>query len=497
VNETDHGTNAVEIPILRAGEPYYSINKTELTDVRTGEVVARVSQANPGLISRDMRDLPKHQAELQALSGAELVDICRRAGELFLNGEVPLGDKMQSADDYVKQLAATSGMPESLCRGNMAKIHFVLAEMETVHSGLSRGLDLDVLDRGWGIEAGRCVSYLRQTDSMGVILPSNSPGVHSLWIPSIPLKVPLVLKPGAREPWTPMRIAQALIAAGCPKGAIGFYPTSHGGAAEILLRTGRSMMFGDKKTVAGWATDDRVQLHGPGWSKVLLGDDEAPRWREHLDLMATSIAANGGRSCINASGVWVSQNGREIAEALAEKLAAIDARTLDDPTAGLAAFSDPRTAHAISELIDRHLKSGGAEDLTAKYREGGRVAELDGCTFLLPTLIWCDSVDHPLAQLELLFPYASIVEVPQDEILRQMEPSLVVSAITEDPTWSGSLMAAPQIERLNLGRIPTSAVSWDQPHEGNLFTHLYRQRAFQAPESLAASEAAAPAAPAQ
>lgn len=487
--------NTVEIPILRAGEPYYSIQKSELTDVRNGSVVARVSQANPGLVARDLRDVAKHQEELQALSSERLIEICREAGELFLSGEVPLGESTQTADDYVRQLAATSGMPESLCRGNMAKIHFVMAEMETVLSGLSRGLDLNVLDTGWGIESGRCVSYLRQTDSLGVILPSNSPGVHSLWIPSIALKVPLVLKPGGREPWTPMRIAQALIAAGCPKGALGFYPTSHAGSTEILLRTGRSMMFGDKNTVASWANDDRVQLHGPGWSKVLLGDDQASNWREHLDLMATSIAANGGRSCINASGVWVSENGREIAEALAERLAQIDARPLDDPEAGLAAFSDPRVAHAISDLIDRHLKSGGAEDLTAKHRDGDRIVERDGCTFLRPTLVWCDTPDHPLAELELLFPFASFVEMPQDEILRKMEESLVVSAITEDASWSSALMAAPQIERLNLGRIPTSSVSWDQPHEGNLFTHLYRQRAFQAPESLAATAQPAGSAP--
>ena len=41
-------------------------------------------------------------------------------------------------------------------------------------------------------------------------------------------------------------------------------------------------------------------------------------------------------------------------------------------------------------------------------------------------------------------------------------------------------MHSPHIDRLNLGPIPTWQLSWDQPHEGNLFQHLYRQRAFQA-----------------
>ena len=42
-----------------------------------------------------------------------------------------------------------------------------------------------------------------------------------------------------------------------------------------------------------------------------------------------------------------------------------------------------------------------------------------------------------------------------------------------------ALMASPNVDRLNIGPIPTFRIGWDQPHEGNLFEHLYRQRAFQ------------------
>ena len=38
---------------------------------------------------------------------------------------------------------------------------------------------------------------------------------------------------------------------------------------------------------------------------------------------------------------------------------------------------------------------------------------------------------------------------------------------------------SPLIRRLNLAAIPTTKISWDQPHEGNLFDHLYARRAFQ------------------
>ena len=483
------------LPILRWGRPYRSLSRATLSHVVTGEPVAEVSLANPGLIARDLAETGRARRALAERSASELLEICRKAAELFRDGELPLdpeGDAVQGPDDYVRQLSGTTGMPEALVRGNMEKIYFVLSEMERVLGGLTRGLDLSVLDDGWGVEDDRPVSYRLRTDALGVVLPSNSPGVHSLWIPSIALKVPVAAKPGRHEPWTPLRVAQALRVAGAPPEAVGFYPADHVGSGELLLHTGRSMLFGDRSTVGTWADDPRVELHGPGWSKVLLGRDQLPHWRRHLDLMVNSIAANGGRSCINASGVWVPKDGdgsgdgsgngngtaRELARALAERLAEIEALPLDHPQARLAAWGNRAMAHRISDWLDARLATPGAVDLSAEFRPD-RVVEVDGVAYLLPTVVVCEDPDHPLAQTELLFPFAAVVEVPGEEMLERIGPTLVASAVTEDPDWTRELLGCRSIERLNVGAIPTSRVSWDQPHEGNLFEHLYHRRAFQ------------------
>ncbi|MEM7584164.1 MAG: aldehyde dehydrogenase family protein [Acidobacteriota bacterium] len=470
----------IHIPVLRAGKPYRSLQTETLTDVRDGSPVAQVSQALPGIIARDMRRVAELQSRLEERSTGELVAICKQAAELFAEAELPLGDSMQTPDDYLRCLAATTGMPVSMGRANMGKITGFLSGIDEVLDGLTRGLDLSVLDGGWGAQHGRRLSYLRQTDALGAVLPNNSPGVHNLWIPAIPLKVPLVLKPGSAEPWTPYRIAQALIAAGCPPEGFSLYPSSHAGASELLVRTGRSLFFGDASTVASWKGQGKVQVHGPGWSKVLLGADAAQQWSDYLELMATSVAANGGRSCINASGVWTAANGREIAEGLAAELGKIEARELDDPEAQLAAFADPSIAERVSEMIDQQLDVPGAVDLTAQYHPEGRVARAGGCTFLLPTVVYCEDPEHPLASAEFMFPFVSVVEAPQDEMLEGIGETLIGSVITGDESFLNQALASREIDRLNLGAIPTYQISWDQPHEGNLFDHLYQQRAFQA-----------------
>ena len=321
----------INLPLLRAGQPYTSLDTVEVSHIATGEPLVNVSQANRGLIARDLLAMGENREALQAHSVAELLTICKKAAELFSNSELPLGDGTQTPDDYIVQVSGTTGLPQSLARANMAKIHLVFDEMAAVLDGLTRGLDLAVLDTGQNTQDGRPLSYVSLARALGCILPSNSPGVHSLWLPAIPLKTPLVLKPGREEPWTPYRIAQALIAAGCPPQALSFYPTDHDSNAEILLRSGRSLLFGGGATVEPWLQDPGVQIHGPGRSKIIIGADKIDHWEQYLDLMVTSIVANGGRSCINASGIWVPAHGREIAEALGERLSQVHARPLDNP----------------------------------------------------------------------------------------------------------------------------------------------------------------------
>lgn len=467
----------IRIPILRHGRPYTSVEEIEIVHHATGEPLARISQANSGLVARDI-----HRMDADALrrfKATELFALCRRAGELFMTARLPLGDDQQSFEDYLCSLSATTGSPIVLCRANASKIHKVMTEMDQVVAGLMRHLDPAILDHGYARIGHSIVSYARQARVFGAVLPSNSPGVHSLWVPALALKTPIALKPGREEPWTPYRIIQSFIAAGAPREAFGYYPTDHAGAGELLRHVDRAMLFGDASTTRAWANNPRVQLHGPGFSKVILGPDAAGQWQKYVDVIVSSIKANGGRSCLNASAVWTPKHGRELAEAIATQLAKVQARPADDPQAELAAFANPVVAESISATIDRDLAEPGAHDLTEPKRGTSRLVRLGRCAYLLPTVVWCDSLDHPLANREFLFPYASVVECPIHEIPHRIGPTLVGTVITEDAPFIRQVMDSENIDRLNIGPIPTWRISWDQPHEGNLFDFLYRQRAFQ------------------
>ena len=469
------------LPVLRLGRNYESLDKFEVKDHKTGEVKAVLSNVNAGIVRRDLAKIESARAALKKFTCAELMEMSAKAGEHFLNGTLPLGDQghTQSAQQYIETLSCTSGLPWNMVQRNMAKIHFALTNMKFVLNGLSRGLDLGILDRGTGEQFGTKLSYFPTCNALGLVMPSNSPAVNSLWIPAISLKTPVIIKPGKEEPWTPYRLIQAFIAAGVPAEAFGFYPTDHEGAGEILKSTGRALIFGDKNTMAQYANNPAIQLHGPGWSKFLIGDDCIEHWPDYIDVIAGAISDNGGRSCINASAVVVPKYAAEIADALARKLGPFTPTGAEDPNARLSGFANLKMADFIDTQIDDALKTPGATDVTAKYRNGPRKVIFEGGTYMRPTIVLCDNFAHPLANKEFLCPYASVVTCPQSEMLHKIGYTLAASVITKDQAFIEAVTDFAEIDRLNIGPVSTMKISWDQPHEGNMFEFLWQRRSIE------------------
>ena len=471
----------INIPILRWGQPYTSMESDSVVHFITGETLAKVSQANPGLLAKDIRKAQRARDVLREIPCRDLIQMMKKAADFYRDGTLPMGDGSQSPDDFARQQSASTGLPEHMCKANMAKNHFVLSNMDKILDSLTRGLDLEILSRGYGVESrGVPVSYQAQSPVLALVLPSNSPGVHTLWLPVIPMQVGLVLKPGPQEPWTPYRMAAAFFEAGVPREAISIYPGGAEMGAEVVNRCQRIKIFGSTETVKRYEGNSRVQVHGPGFSKVIFGDDMVDDWPKYIDLIAESVYANSGRGCINCSGVWASRHSKEIAAALAERLGPIEVKGPDDPTAGLAAFTVSGQAQAIHSAIKEKMNESGVEDMTAKF--GPRLVEIKRAAYLRPWVIHCDSPDRKIANTEYMFPYVTVVECPQDQMLEKIGGTLVCSAITRNKTWQKELMEATHIDRLNIGPIPTIKLNWLQPHEGNIVDFLFRARAVQLAE---------------
>ena len=152
-----------------------------------------------------------------------------------------------------------------------------------------------------------------------------------------------------------------------------------------------------------------------------------------------------------------------------------------DPQAALAAFTVKGQADGVNADIEAALKEPGVEEVTANYRGGDRLVKMERCDYLRPTIVHCASPEAAMAKKEYMFPFATVVECPQDKMLESIGPTLVGTGITENEKFIRELTDATHIDRLNIGPIPTIKLDWLQPHEGNIVDFLFRARAYQVP----------------
>jgi len=145
----------------------------------------------------------------------------------------------------------------------------------------------------------------------------------------------------------------------------------------------------------------------------------------------------------------------------------------------LAAFTVSGVADAVSQAIDADLAQPGATDVTEKYREEGRLVRAGRADYLLPTLVHCESPKVAISGKEYMFPFVTVVECPESKMIDAIGPTLVGTAITCNENFRRRLIDAVNIDRLNLGPVPTTRLNWLQPHEGNIVEFLFRARAFQ------------------
>ena len=207
-------------------------------------------------------------------------------------------------------------------------------------------------------------------------------------------------------------------------------------------------------------------------------------------MMVESVFVNSGRGCINCSGIWASRHTREIADAIAQRLAAVRPLPPEHPDAAWRRSRCPASAEAISQSIDADLQAPGVTDVTAKYRDGAarRQARAAPTTCCRPS---CTAQSPDAADREegVHVPVRDGRRVPRGEDARgDRADARLHGDHLQRRTFRRQLLDAVHIDRLNLGPVPTTQLNWLQPHEGNIVEFLFRARAFQSAPTSAERE---------
>jgi acyl-CoA reductase-like NAD-dependent aldehyde dehydrogenase len=452
-------TELLALDALGPAGAYHARDRLTITDV-AGNPVAELSLVPRLFVTRAMAALRKAETlpVEQRLAGLA------HAGEVYSTGTV---DGV-SADSYEHTVSRVTGMPISVVRSAVAAIADSAAE--AYHSVQHARPAGDVNDwRDPLTRTGRGV-WTRRGDVFGVHAPGNHPGVHGIWLEALALGYRVAVRPSRRDPFTPHRLISALRSAGLGEDQVVLLPTGYDAADEIIRGADLAMAYGGEDVMRKYAAVSTMLPQGPGRSKVLLtaGVD----WRDHLDMIVDSISREGGRACTNATAVLVEGDPVPVAQAIAERLAAIPSLPPEDANAVL-----PVVPLADARKLEQHLLARAAG--TTPWLGGdGIVDELgDGSAALRPAVHQLARPDAPQAAIELPFPCVWVAPWARETGIEPLKDTLVLTAVTHDERLLDELLAEPTISNLYVGDHPTCWIAPGVPHDGYLADFLMRTKA--------------------
>lgn len=245
-----------------------------------------------------------------------------------------------------------------------------------------------------------------------LITPWNFPAAMATrkWGPAIAAGCPTILKPASETPLTALLIAEILVEAGLPAGAVNVLPTtkaapiSETALADFRVRklsfTGSTKIGqGLLKLAADNVVNTSMELGGNAPFLVFADADLDAA----VDGAMLAKLRNGGEACTAANRFYVEESVAErFAEKLASKMGSMTMGRGEDDGVQLGPLVNAATVEKVDRLVKGAI-SGGARALVGGERP-------DGAGFFYPATVLVDVPDDADCLTEEIFgPVAPIV----------------------------------------------------------------------------------------
>ncbi|MCC6793596.1 MAG: aldehyde dehydrogenase family protein [Candidatus Hydrogenedentes bacterium] len=385
--------------MLRETYPYYLGNKPEapnhaleVTDKYSGEVVARVAEADPAAIDRAIGKAVDAAGPMRALASFERRDVLLHCASRF----------EERAEELSLALCIEAGKPIKDSRGEVTRLidtFRVAAEDSTRITGEIVPLDISARARNYSgmwkrVPIGPC----------SFISPFNFPlnlVAHKI-APALAVGCPFVLKPASRTPIGALLIGEILAETNLPEGAFSILPCTRNGAElfttdsrlKLLSFTGSPDVGWDLKARAG---KKKVVLELGGNAACIVDSD----W--DLDDAVKRIVFGGyyqsGQSCISVQRILVHES---IYASFREKLVEVVRALKSGDPRDEETFIGPIISESAAKRIESWLQSAaknGARILCGGVRDGVMIS---------PAVVENVRRDEPLWSQEVFGPITCI-----------------------------------------------------------------------------------------
>jgi acyl-CoA reductase-like NAD-dependent aldehyde dehydrogenase len=472
-------TSLDSLPLLRNGEEYLSQSRKTLIGTK-GEKLLDVSMSPEIHIQMSLPINKKAGFSLlQDLSIDEIIDIYVDAGRIFAQ-DMLINNISTSLEDFAELITRSTGMPISYVNNalNMIPHVFKKRELKRILKANSPTGNLDIYDNNVGVRGNTRFGWSPRGRNVGVALPGNHPGV-SLMGALMPLfKMPTIIRASSNEPFTSFLICKSLWEAGLPPESLFHFVTDHSVVDTIVRKSDLGVIFGSEWILKAYEHNENIKTYGPGKSKILIDiENMSPTLQElSQEIAYRSISLDGGRGCINASGIVFSGDDgyEEFRDNLAQKLASAEPLDPMNPSAEIPAMN-PDAARGLYKFIKSRMDDR-ITNITAKFRDSEDFLVIkDDLAYLMPTLLELGE-EHQMRTDEYPFSFGTITK-PDDYYPEELlENSLSVGYLTDNPVKTKKLLRNPTIQKVFVND-QTFLMDIAAPHEGFNAEFLYRSKA--------------------
>lgn len=461
----------LEVPVVSGGEST-TVRTTTVTGI--GGPIATVART-PRVTVRDALETARGDGfdGLQTISVRERLAIVGDAGRRF-EGIGP-ATALGSPAAYERPVARATGLPVGWVHTSAHWLGYGLRHAAEALRAQSPTGGLDVYDEpSYTRERSVGLAFAPRVRVLGAVMPGNDPAVYAWPALALAMGIPIVLRPSDRDPFTPLRLARAFLAAGVPETAIHVLPAERAVGETIAQEADHAMVFGDERAVASYRNDRTVETYGPGNSVAVLARDPTER---ELETLARGITRAGGRTCFNLTRIIATGpcDPDRLAAELARRVAGVREGSIDDRRTDVPAFPDGKRA----KRIDARVEALDGADVTATYRTGPRRIDGTGTdtesdagtagdvenTRLRPTVL-----RTPTLVEELPFPFAGVTERDR-EAISEIGPAYLGVCIG-DEDLERAMVRSPQVRKVYGGAYP-AAVDLRETHEEYLTSFCY------------------------
>ena len=386
-----------DTPFFLAGKPATSSSPLDVKNPYDNTLVGRTWLADDQQFDRAAESAVETAAIMRKLPAFERAAILMRASN----------EITARRDQIAITLAGEAGKPikDARIEAERAAMTFHVAAEE------ARRLSGEVVPMDLAPHGVDHFAVVRRVPvgPVAAISPFNFPlnlTAHKI-APAIAAGNPIVLKPATKTPLSAITLAEIVVKAGLPPGAISVLPMARKTGDrlvtderfKLLTFTGSSAVGWDMKARAG---KKRVILELGGNAGVVV-DESAD-----LEFAAARVAAGGfafaGQSCISVQRVYVHAR---VFDAFAERLVAlVDALKVGDPmdpATDLGPMIEEGEVERIDEWV-REAVASGATVLTGGKRLAGPV--------YAPTVLTDVSRDARVCSQEAFAPLVDLFRVP-------------------------------------------------------------------------------------